>query len=144
MKITYAVTVCNEFLEIQRLLNFLLTHKRPQDGVVVLFDSKNGDPVFIPKSRSVVIKSPGGKFVKGAYAKTLRRFQGSARLLADIQQSGILKRLELAQKASGMDMPSSVATGSTPSTFITLAKGNSAKHINQVTRMYKAGGEVNG
>jgi hypothetical protein len=24
MKITYAVTVCNEFLEIQRLLNFLL------------------------------------------------------------------------------------------------------------------------
>jgi hypothetical protein len=44
MKITYAVTVCNEFLEIQRLLNFLLKHKRPQDGVVVLFDSKNGDP----------------------------------------------------------------------------------------------------
>jgi hypothetical protein len=44
MKITYAVTVCNEFLEIQRLLNFLLTYKRPQDGVVVLYDSKNGDP----------------------------------------------------------------------------------------------------
>ena len=44
MKITYAVTVCNEFLEIQRLLNFLLTHKRSQDGVVVLYDSKNGDP----------------------------------------------------------------------------------------------------
>jgi hypothetical protein len=44
MKITYAVTVCNEFLEIQRLLNFLLKNKRPQDGVVVLYDSKNGDP----------------------------------------------------------------------------------------------------
>ena len=44
MKITYAVTVCNEFLEIQRLLNFLLTHKRPQDGIVILYDSKNGDP----------------------------------------------------------------------------------------------------
>ena len=44
MKITYAVTVCNEFLEIQRLLNFLLANKRPQDGVVVLYDSKNGDP----------------------------------------------------------------------------------------------------
>jgi hypothetical protein len=43
MKITYAVTVCNEFLEIQRLLNFLLKNKRPQDGVVVLYDSKNGD-----------------------------------------------------------------------------------------------------
>lgn len=44
MKITYAVTVCNEFLEIQRLLNFLLANKRSQDGVVVLYDSKNGDP----------------------------------------------------------------------------------------------------
>jgi len=44
MKITYAVTVCNEFLEIQRLLNFLLKHKRSEDGVVVLYDSKNGDP----------------------------------------------------------------------------------------------------
>jgi hypothetical protein len=44
MKITYAVTVCNEFLEIQHLLNFLLKHKRPEDGVVVLYDSKNGDP----------------------------------------------------------------------------------------------------
>lgn len=44
MKITYAVTVCNEFLEIQRLLNFLLANKRPEDGVVVLYDSKNGDP----------------------------------------------------------------------------------------------------
>ena len=43
MKITYAVTVCNEFLEIQRLLNFLLANKRPSDGVVVLYDSKNGD-----------------------------------------------------------------------------------------------------
>jgi len=44
MKITYAITVCNEFLEIQRLLNFILSHKRLQDGVVVLYDSKNGDP----------------------------------------------------------------------------------------------------
>lgn len=44
MRITYAVTVCNEFIEIQRLIRFLLQHKRPQDGIVVLFDSKNGDP----------------------------------------------------------------------------------------------------
>ena len=44
MKITYAITVCNEFLEIQRLLNFLLENKRTQDGIVILYDSKNGDP----------------------------------------------------------------------------------------------------
>lgn len=43
MKLTYAITVCNEFIEIQRLIAFLLKHKRPQDDVVVLYDSKNGD-----------------------------------------------------------------------------------------------------
>ena len=43
MKISYAVTVCNEFLEIQRLLKFLLENKRIQDEIVVLYDGKNGD-----------------------------------------------------------------------------------------------------
>jgi len=43
MKITYAVTVCNEFIEIQRLIAFLLKNKRPQDNIVVLFDKLNGD-----------------------------------------------------------------------------------------------------
>ena len=38
MKISYAVTVCNEFIEIQRLLTFLLEHKRPQDEIVVQMD----------------------------------------------------------------------------------------------------------
>ena len=43
MKITYAVTVCNEFIEIQRLMRFLLENKRIQDEVVILYDQKNGD-----------------------------------------------------------------------------------------------------
>ena len=43
MKISYAVTVCNEFLEIQTLLQKLITLKKPQDEIVVLWDSKNGD-----------------------------------------------------------------------------------------------------
>jgi len=43
MRLTYAITVCNEFIEIQRLIAFLLKHKRTQDDVVVLYDSKNGD-----------------------------------------------------------------------------------------------------
>jgi hypothetical protein len=42
MKITYAITVCNEFIEIQKLIGFLLEHKRLQDNIIVLFDSKNG------------------------------------------------------------------------------------------------------
>ena len=43
MKISYAITVCNEFLEIQRLLNFLIKNKRYQDEITILFDSQNGD-----------------------------------------------------------------------------------------------------
>jgi hypothetical protein len=43
MKISYAITVCNEFLEIQRLVAFLLNHKRPQDNIVILYDELNGD-----------------------------------------------------------------------------------------------------
>ena len=42
--ITYSVSVCNEFLEIQRLVHFLLQHKRPQDNIVILYDEANGDP----------------------------------------------------------------------------------------------------
>ena len=44
MKISYAITVCNEFIEIQRLVNFLLQHKRFQDEIVILYDEANGDP----------------------------------------------------------------------------------------------------
>ena len=43
MKISYAITVCNEFVEIQRLVSFLLENKRREDEIVILYDSKNGD-----------------------------------------------------------------------------------------------------
>lgn len=38
MKISYAITVCNELEEISRLLNFLHQHKRPEDEICVLLD----------------------------------------------------------------------------------------------------------
>ncbi len=38
MIISYAITVCNEHMEIQRLVEFLLKHKRPQDKITVLLD----------------------------------------------------------------------------------------------------------
>ena len=43
MKISYAITGCNEFKEIQKLIPYLLENKRPDDEIVVLYDSKNGD-----------------------------------------------------------------------------------------------------
>ena len=43
MKISYAIPVCNEFVEIQQLITFLLENKRDEDEIVVLYDSNNGD-----------------------------------------------------------------------------------------------------
>ena len=43
MKLSYAISVCNEFVEIQRLITFLLENKRNEDEIVVLYDSNNGD-----------------------------------------------------------------------------------------------------
>ena len=42
MKISYAITVCDEFVEIQRLVSFLLEYKRQQDEIVILYDINNG------------------------------------------------------------------------------------------------------
>jgi hypothetical protein len=43
MKISYAITVCNELIEIKKLISFLFEHKRPQDEIVILYDENNGD-----------------------------------------------------------------------------------------------------
>ena len=43
MKISYAITVCNEKKEVKRLVDFLIHNKRQKDEIVVLFDQKNGD-----------------------------------------------------------------------------------------------------
>ena len=42
MKISYAVTVCNELDEIKKLIPFLIENKQEQDEIVVLIDLKNG------------------------------------------------------------------------------------------------------
>tara|TARA_R110001592_G_scaffold8191_2_gene45267 strand:+ start:1755 stop:2378 length:624 start_codon:yes stop_codon:yes gene_type:complete len=42
MKISYAITVCSEFVEIQKLIPFLLKHKRHEDEIVILYDINNG------------------------------------------------------------------------------------------------------
>jgi hypothetical protein len=44
MKISFAITVCNELQEIKTLLPFLLKNKRSEDEIVILFDEKNGNP----------------------------------------------------------------------------------------------------
>ena len=44
MKISYAIPVCNELVEITKLLNFLETRIAKEDEVIVLFDTNNGSP----------------------------------------------------------------------------------------------------
>jgi len=47
MKISYAITVCNELEEIKKLVSFLLLHKRIEDEIVILLDHSNGkDEVY--------------------------------------------------------------------------------------------------
>jgi|TARA_B100001094_G_C18191836_1_gene807820 hypothetical protein len=41
MKISYAVTVCNEYKEVEKLLSFLFENKRKEDEVVVQMDFDN-------------------------------------------------------------------------------------------------------
>lgn len=54
MKISYAVTVCNEFIEIQRLIAFLLQHKRSQDEIVVQMDLTLDDMKNHPEDKRQV------------------------------------------------------------------------------------------
>ena len=46
MKISYAITVCNELEEVKRLLDLLLEHKREQDEIVVLYDNNGTKEAF--------------------------------------------------------------------------------------------------
>ena len=59
MKISYAITVCNEFLEIQKLVTFLLDNKRQEDEIIILYDQGNGDKGIEEYLRS---KSVNGAF----------------------------------------------------------------------------------
>lgn len=42
MKISYAITVCNELNELQELVSFLSKEIRQEDEIVILYDTKNG------------------------------------------------------------------------------------------------------
>ena len=56
MKISYAITCCNELAEIQRLISQLLKHKRSEDNIVVLFDKTNGSKLVEEYLRAKSVK----------------------------------------------------------------------------------------
>jgi glycosyltransferase involved in cell wall biosynthesis len=47
MKISYAITVCNELEEIKRLVPIILENKQIDDEIVILYDQKNGDEAVL-------------------------------------------------------------------------------------------------
>ena len=51
MKISYAITVCNELTEIGRLLDLLLSNKREQDEIVVLMDTTKASDELVSTLR---------------------------------------------------------------------------------------------
>lgn len=64
MKLSYAITVCNEFVEIQRLLPFLIEHKRKEDEIVVLFDKQGGTAEVWSYLQKLPIKVEAKSFKK--------------------------------------------------------------------------------
>jgi hypothetical protein len=60
MKISYAITVCNELEEIKRLISFLRQHKRPEDEICVLLDKPKASQellynLYIWSSENVIL-----------------------------------------------------------------------------------------
>jgi hypothetical protein len=60
MKISYAITVCNELEEIKRLVSFLNQHKRPEDEICVLLDKPKASQellynLYIWSSENVIL-----------------------------------------------------------------------------------------
>ncbi len=103
MVISYAVTVSNEFIEIQRLLAFLLKHKQDQDEIVVLVDlTKNelealakGEVYQPPKSK----KEQDAEAAQESFNKTL----SETLYQYDLERVTIQSNLDLALKKAELE-----------------------------------------
>jgi hypothetical protein len=49
MKISYGITVCDEYEEIVRLIDFLHKHKHPEDEICVLLDKPKASPILLDR-----------------------------------------------------------------------------------------------
>ena len=78
MKISYAITVCNELKEIQQLVGFLLTHKRNEDEIVILMDSNGTEEVW---SYLLKIESKLGVLNTIPFNKDFSKFKNHLNLL---------------------------------------------------------------
>jgi hypothetical protein len=49
MKVSYGITVCDEYEEIVRLIDFLHKHKHPEDEICVLLDKPKASPILLDR-----------------------------------------------------------------------------------------------
>ena len=61
MKISYAIPVCNELVELRRLLDFLVKTIRKEDEIVILYDSQNGSKQVEEFLRAKSVNNPSFK-----------------------------------------------------------------------------------
>lgn len=59
MKISYAIPVKDEIVEVTKLINFLQEHKDAEDEIVILFDSSNGSKGVEDYLRAKSVNAPG-------------------------------------------------------------------------------------
>ena len=69
MKISYAIPVCNELVEIKRLLEFLIDNKRDEDEIVILYDSQNGSEKVEEFLRAKSVNNPSFQWHSNALNK---------------------------------------------------------------------------
>ena len=70
MKISYAITVCDELEELKRLVDFLTANKHKQDEIVILFDQVKGTQEVLTYLDTI----KGIKGIKGCLVSN--RFEG--------------------------------------------------------------------
>ena len=75
MTISYAITVCNEEVEIQKLVDFLTANKRNQDEIVILFDKANGDPGVEEYLRAKSVDRPAFTWFSGEFDKNFSNWK---------------------------------------------------------------------
>ena len=73
MKISYAIPVCNEYKEIEYLLEYLTKHKREQDEIVVQCDQGN----TTPEVYNVLKQHPNIKVIEFTLNKDFASFKNN-------------------------------------------------------------------
>ena len=80
MTISYAIPVCNEWMELESLLNYLFKHKRKQDEIVVQCDKGNTTPsVYQVLQEYSTYHSVGLKIIEFPLNKDFASFKNNAK-----------------------------------------------------------------